>query len=99
MRKLNKTERFLRWLDRHITKVVMAVMIVFLFIKNKEAYNRAHEYQMKMIEATEKYKEQQKEWSACYVTQANKIQMLTKCERDLHEMRQWLRGCHKKLGY
>ena len=95
-KKLSKTERFLRWLDRHVTKIVMMVMIVFLFHKVVQTNEQRHEFQIKMIEATEKYNEQQKAWSKCYVTQANQIQMRTRCEDRLYKQNEYLRELRKE---
>ena len=92
----NKTEIFLRWLDRHMTKLVMGVMITFLFHKVVQVNEQRHEFQMKMIEAQEKYVEQQKAWSKCYVTQANQIQMRTRCESRLYKLNEYLRECRQK---
>ena len=95
----NKIERFFKWLDQYMVTIVMGAAIIFLFTKVIDANRQRHVYEMKMIEATEKYNEMQREWSQCYVTQANNIQSRTKCENDLWDMRKWLMDCNKKLGY
>ena len=74
----------------------MGTMIIFLFTKVHQANNQRFKYQMKMIEATEKYNEMQREWSQCYVAQANSTQRATKCNSDLYDLRKWLRERYNK---
>lgn len=74
----------------------MGVAIIFLFTKNIDANRQRHKYQMKMIEATEKYNDMKNDWSRCYVTQANAIQKASKCNSDLYDLRKWLQEKYNK---
>jgi hypothetical protein len=87
---MNRMERFLRWLDRHMIKLIMVICIIFLSVKLVDSNRQRHVYQMKMIEATEKYNEMHRDWSECYVSQADAIEKSTKCQNDLWDLRHWL---------